>query len=424
MPGRPDRQIRRRRFLKTGALSTAGILGALAGCTGGSGSPGGTGGGSGGENSGTSGGTTSQGDGGSAGGSSTAESTSGNNVGNAGGAAQSKKIRIAAAPLGLLTLPWKQHVEQNGIFEGKMQDAGYPKYNVTWTWEEKVLGASGQADIIVTIGSIEAARLGGNRNLDVVANAAGLLTQYQGWIVKKGGKYDPAVAGSQQKSMDRLVNDNAKVGIGDWAGGHVPPDQLIIKQNWGYDFSENGDFNVITSDYSTLSKLLSEGKLDVAVTGPPLHAPEMMPSSDFKTAPIYQIPPMLKEMGFQENNFALANCVTTKKFADENSDATKAFLSALHEGMTWMSDAVDSNPDQVLKTKQDITALSAQTKKEAEFILDWSYHNYDIPITPPNFQLTDEYIKSDKEALKKAAGVGQVPKNWQDHFGYNKISFQ
>lgn len=368
--------IQRRTFLKTGALTSAGLVGGLAGCTGGDGG------------------------------------------GSDGGGGSSKRVRIAAAPLGLLTLPWTQHVEANDIFADAMESAGYSDYNVQWTWEEKVLGASGQADIIATIGSIEAARIGPERELEVAVNAAGMLTQYQGWVVEAGGDYDPEVAGSQQAAMDAVVDDNARVGIGSWAGGHIPPDQIIIQENWGYDFTEDGDFNVITSDYATLGQLLENGELDVAVTGPPLHAPQLM-EGGFDTTAIYWEPRELENLGFLQTNFALANVVTTQSFADDHEAATKAFMDSMQQGLQWMADQDIQNLE---LSDEAIQSLSAQDLEEARFILDWAYNFYEQPLTPADFELTDTYIEADKEALSQAEEIGQIPSNWQDWLTYNQVS--
>lgn len=392
----------RRTFLKrAGAVGLVGGLTSLAGCTGGDG---GGGGGDGGGGGGGDGGGGGGGDGGSTG----------------GDGGSSKRVRIAAAPLGLLTFPWEQHVKSNGIFKDQMEAAGYPDYQVTWTWEEKVLGASGQADIIGTIGSIEGARIGPERDIQIAVNAAAMLTQYQGWIVEAGGPYDPAVAGGQQAAMDALVQDGGTVGIGSWAGGHIPPDQIIIQENWGYDFSEDGDFSVVTSDYATLGKLLEQGDIACAVTGPPLHAPQLM-DGGFETAAIYWEPKELEKLGYLQTNLALANVLTTQQFAEEHDAATKAFMQSMHEGLTWMA---DQDPSNLELSDSAMQSLSAQTVEEARYILDWSYNFYQQPLTPPDFALTDEYIQADKQALQAAEEIGQVPSGWQDFVNYNKISLE
>ena len=193
-----------------------------------------------------------------------------------------------------------------------MSEAGY-EYDMSLTWNEVALGASGQADILPTMGSIEAARLGIEQDMELSVNSEGLMSQQLGFVVESGGPYDPETAGGEQAAIDKIVEDGARVGIGSLAGGHIPAGRLIIDELYGHDFSDGGDFNVATSDYGTLGTLLGEGKLDVAYTGPTVHTPGLVGEDPEQTA-IFWEPSKLVEVGFEMNNLGLGNMISTKTF--------------------------------------------------------------------------------------------------------------
>lgn len=386
--------VQRRTFLKGSAMGALAFSSGLAGCLGGLGGDTTDGGG---QSNGA-----AQGDDGMA-----AEGTT-------VGGGPTPTTRIAMPPFGPYLVVWK-YLEDNNILDDHMSEVGYD-FDMTLTWEEIALGAAGHADLLPSNGSIEAARLGPTRGINFAVNTSAILTQYTGILVQRGGKYDPEMTGSVQASFDKLVDDGGQVAIGAWGGGDIPPLQMIVAEQYGYDFTEEGDFEVVVADYAALARLLDQGSIAAAFTAPPQPAAQMMPPNPFVS--LLWIPHGMQELGFGQSNLALANTLSTQRFAEEHGPAIAAWVKAWHEGASWM---LDQDPADLVQDDEIVQALFVETKEEAEFVLDWSLNFFDEPIVKADIEITDEYIETDTAALHRVQELGQVPPNWDDYVVYRKV---
>lgn len=391
---------RRRDFIKTtGAVSFIGAS-TFAGCLGGSPSSGG--GGSGGNGSGGSGGNGSGGSGGSS-------------SGGSGGGSNSQ-VNITLAPSGFQGIVMDHIVKDTNILQKHMQSEGYtPK--VQESWEGAALFASGGPDFS-TMSSLEAARLAGERNQQLAVNAK-LAPQFMGWMYKIGSDYDPDNTGGTQASIDMIAKEGGKVGIGSWAGGHVPADSIALKEVYGRTFSEQGgDFAVTTADYFAIPTLINDGDLATGSTSP-IHGAARFLTEEPKLDEFFWGADLLTE-----NNIGvpqLNSWTCTQKFANNNPGAVKALVQAWHEGMTWFF----KNPVEIVRgDSEHIEQLGVQNAKQAEYIVDWGINlnkDTDYPIVYKDIELTDEFIKKDRNFLNSAQELGYLPDNWSDRLEYRKV---
>jgi hypothetical protein len=189
---------------------------------------------------------------------------------------------------------------------------------------------------------------------------------------------------------------------------------MIIEEEYGYNFSEGGDFNVQTASYGQLGQLVSEGKLDMANTGPTVHTPQLMGDNPELTAVFWEAE-KLTELGFNQNNLGLGNMISTKSYADEHPEALDALVEAWNEGLSWMA---EQSPDDLIQTDEDVQTMGATSKKEAKFIIRWAFNTFEKPVTPSTVSLTDEFAQSDKAALTQVADMGMIPGGWEDVVSY------
>lgn len=133
---------------------------------------------------------------------------------------------------------------------------------------------------------------------------------------------------------------------------------------------------------------------------------------------IYWPPHKLVEMGFNQDTLALANSVSTRQFAEEHTGALEAWVQSWNEGMQWV---VEQTPADLVTGEEVIQPLAAQTREEAEFILDWAFNFFETPVAPVNIELTDEEIDSEMRGVQKAEELGFVPSGGEDRLTYAKI---
>ncbi|MFB6187935.1 MAG: hypothetical protein ABEI86_13865, partial [Halobacteriaceae archaeon] len=326
-------------------------------------------------------------------------------------------IKTAFAPLGITNLIVSM-AEDEGILQEKMKNAGY-KLDIKRTWSEKPLFASGKIDLSLTLGAVEGARIGPKTNEKMTVNGY-VLPQFGASQVKKGGPFDPENTGSKQATIDKIVNENAKYAIGSWSGGHVPPDRMIIKDQFDYQFTPDGDFNVVTASYTAIPKLLVDGKIAIGGVSPPLGGAPYIRKD--QVTPIFGTPSGLKKLGLSPFSLALGNCLARKSFTDKHAPAVKALLEAWQESAAMFH----NNPKEWATKNEEYTKMIGATSAEqAEFIAQWckqyTLFGIDLTMVPKDPLLTDDYIQNDKRAMKTMRKFGVVPENWNNFLSYNKL---
>jgi len=325
---------------------------------------------------------------------------------------------IALAPDGMMGVWMDYIINETSIVEDEMADAGYDDFNVDESWEDTALFASGQSDFS-TFSSLEAAQLGGQRDRNLVVFGR-IHPQYMGWMVRNDGEYDPDETGSLEASIDKIVEDEALVGIGGWNGGHVPTDTITMSEVFGYEFAEEGgDFEVTTADYVAIPTLIDQGDLDVGSTSPEHGAARHL----------VQDPPALTKL-FWGADFAEANgigipnlnsLVTTQEFWEEEQEAVEAFTRAFQQGVDWF---LDDPKGIVLDDEEYIEMLGAQNAEEAEYIIDWGInleYDTDLQMIFEDVTMTDEAIEQDREFINYSANIGFVPENWEDRVTFEQL---
>lgn len=324
------------------------------------------------------------------------------------------EIAIASAPTPTTNLQISYLRDQTNILHGLMGELGFDA-EVQLTWDELSLFMGGKADIAPSVGSIEAARLSVNQNQNLLAHSI-TAPQHTGLYVQKGGRYDPAEAGGKQEAVDRLVEDDAKFGIGGWGLGTIPAYRLIFEDKYGYTFAEDGDFNVVTADFPTLSRLVADGSIDAGGSGPPYG---LWGVRD-QVKPLLWNQEELPDIGFPRNTVAIGNGVTRRDFAEEHPEAVAAWFALERTA----SDHLKNNIQEVAEQSSTQEALHAESAEQAAWILEFrlqaKHSPNKIPATPTDNELTDDYISSDKEALGRAESMGALPSGWEESFGYMK----
>lgn len=389
------RESNRRSFLKrAGAIGTVGIA-SLAGCSGDGGDGGSDGGSGGGDGSSGSDGGSSTGDGGSL-----------------------QTVRIASAPTPTTSLEVQFLREDTNILEDVMNQAGYDP-EVTLSFDELSLFLGGKADIAPSVGTIEAAALGVEQDQQLTAHAL-QTPQHTGLYVRQGSDYDPEVAGDKQTAVDRLVEDNAKFGIGGFGLGTIPAYRLIFAEKYGYEFGRDGDFNIVTADFPTLSRLVADGQLDAGGSGPPYG---LWGVRD-QVTPLFWNQEELPDIGFDRLNICISNGITRTQFAEQNSEAVAAWF-----GLESLAhDYIGDNVSEFASRSSVQENLNVPSQEAAEYVLDFRYNAAhspnQLPASLTDNGWTDERISGDKSALTRSEELGAIPSGWQEKLSYQKHDLQ
>jgi hypothetical protein len=129
------------------------------------------------------------------------------------------EVNITLAPDGFQGIVMDHIHSDTDILTSGLEDAGY-QANVQQSWEAAALFAAGGPDFS-TMSSLEAARLGVERELElvVIGKVAPLFKRM--WVARVG-EYDPEMTDGTQVTIDKIVEDDVAMGIGSWAGGEIP----------------------------------------------------------------------------------------------------------------------------------------------------------------------------------------------------------
>lgn len=307
-----------------------------------------------------------------------------------------------------------QHLDEEGIIQQKMEDAGYD-LSLQYTWSGSPLFASGDTDI-THVSPLEDARLGAEQDMDTTVSGR-IVSNFFGFWVRTGSDYDPENTGSVQASMDKLVEDGGNVLIGSWAGGDISAARIAIDSEYGYQFSEDGDFNVVSaSGYTVIPSLIVEGEAPVGLTSPMHGGGQYVLDDEIK--PLFQFPAILNDYGIEP---PLNNISVRTEFAENNPEALSAMVSAWDEGTTWLFE----NGTDVIQDEEDVEALGARTMEGAEYIIEWATtddakYSIDSPIVYEDAYMNDEYISSMEEFLTQGVERGLVPDGWEETVTFQK----
>lgn len=333
-----------------------------------------------------------------------------NNDGSGG--SQSDKVTAVIFPNGLSTII-SDYVEENNLIRDRLESAGYDEFELTRSFDDATLFASGQADVVISNSTVQAARMAVERDMDLVANALYMRNKI-GVFVARDGPYDPNNTGDVQASVDKLVEDGANIGIGGWAGGDIPPLQVTL-ESYGYSFEEEGgDFPVFTADFFALGDLIANGELAAASTHLGLGIGDLMMTSPPEIVPLFWYTQSLNSLGYGADSFAIGNILCRQEYADNKPEVVEAIVDGYDEATTWAH-----NADYNELGEEYVEPLAANSAEEAEFVLEHSFTE-GIPFIPRSITLTDSIIENDERALSKAEELGAVPEGWNDRLTYRK----
>lgn len=402
-----DQSWKRRKLMKAGAVASAGVLGAAAGCTS-SPDSGGSGGGS--------------GSGGSGGG-----SDDGGNGGDSSGSQESQTtVRLILAPTGFQGIIMDYLANDTSILNDYFSEENL-NVEVSRSWEGAAIFTSGGADF-ETFGSLEAAKLAGERGLPLAVNAnlAPQIMQVVGGI---GGPYDPEVSGSPQASMDRLAEQQDVFALGGWGGGTGIMMPMIVQEAFGYAFTddESSDFNNIrTAEYSAVPQLVDNG--DVAMgTSSPIHGatPFMAPAEYGGEEPtvksLYGCGSIVADLeGFNAPQLNSWTC--SQEYASQYPGSPRGVVRAFSDGLEWM---YEDPIGRIEADDEHLNQLGLENMDQAQYVLDWGINlelDNELPVVYEDIELTDQFIEEDKNFLRTAQDVGFLTEGWEENLEYRKIS--
>ncbi|WP_324666099.1 hypothetical protein [Haloarcula sediminis] len=327
---------------------------------------------------------------------------------SSGGGSTSNEVNITLAPSGFQGIMMDHIANDTNILADEMEAAGY-QANVQRSWEGAPLFAAGGPDIS-TMSSLEAARIGAERDLDLAVFGR-VAPLFKGMWVPRGGQYDPESTGGAQATIDAIAEDSATVGIGSWAGGEIPGYMAAFNTEFGYTFSqEQSDFNAITADYSAIPQLMLDGDLAIGDASP-VHgiARHLDESGTPQHREVFNCAATLEA---NDIGIPLLNSLTTNQsFLEENEEAAAAFLRAWHEGMAWL---FEDPMGRIMSDEEGhFEQLAVTTEAQAQYIADWGINmslDNEYPIVYEDQELTDSFIEEDRGFINRVAELGVAPR--------------
>ena len=337
-----------------------------------------------------------------------ANNTDGGNSGD-----RNTKISIVSAPTPTTKLEVKYLREETNILEGVMDEIGYDS-EVQLTWDELPQFLGGNADIAPSMGTTAAANLAVEREFNLTAHARS-TPQHTGLYVRKGSDYDPDEIGGKQAAVDNIVQDGAKFGIGGWGLGTIPAYRFIFKEKYGYDFSQEGEFNVVTGEFPTLSRSVANGDIAAAGSGPPYGLWDVRD----KVKPLFWNQEELPDIDFHKLTMCISNGITKTSFAEEHPKAVAAWFGLEKRAHEHMANNVEdiASRDSVQKS------LNVPSKEAAAWVLDFRYNakhtNNEYPASLQEIGFIEDRIETDKNAIKAGEELGFIESGWEESLNYN-----
>lgn len=388
-----DETWKRRKVMKAGAAASTGLLTAAAGCT-----------------------SSSDGDG-----------DGGGNGGDSNGSQESQTtVRLLLAPTGFQGIIMDYLAEDTEILADHYSEENL-NVEVSRSWEGAAIFTSGGADF-ETFGSLEAAKLAGERDIPLAVNA-NLAPQIMQVVGKRNGDYDPEVSGSPQASMDLLNEQQDVFALGGWGGGTGIMMPMIIREAFGYSFTddESSDFDSITTaEYSAVPQLV-DGRDAAMGTTSPIHgaAPTMALAEYNDEEPtitsIFGCGSIMAELeGFNAPQLNSWTC--SQDYASQYPGSPRAIVQSFSKGLDWLYE------DPIGRIEEDedhLNQLGLENMNQAQYVLDWGINldlDNDLPVIYEDIELTESFIEEDKNFLRSAQDVGFLTQGWEENLEYRQIA--
>ncbi|WP_089882466.1 hypothetical protein [Halogeometricum limi] len=324
------------------------------------------------------------------------------------------ELTAAYPPIGYWAVVINE-MKNQGIIDEKMAEID-TELTLQGTWDDAPLFAAGKS-VVGHFSTLEAARMATEKEMDLVV-VGKVATMFMGMMVRAGSDLDPENSGGIQQTLDRVVGENRTVGIGSWAGGDIPVHQ-IIADNYGYDFSEDGDFKVVSADYTALPRLLADGKVDMVSASVMHGGARYMMTDPPEVKGLYWPVPQMQELGYGVP--PLINLIVRRDFLDERSEFVESYLSAWKQGLSeYFRNAVAIST----KNEENISLLGAQEKAAAKYAVEWGVLLKEgVTETTqsnvyPEAGLDEAYIEKDKQFMRTVADAGLVDDDWENRLDY------
>jgi hypothetical protein len=398
-----DQTWKRRKVMKAGAAAGTGLLTAAAGCT----SPDGDSGG--------------DGDGGGGGG-----GDDGGNGGDSNGSQESETtVRLVLAPTGFQGIIMDHLAEDTEILADHYSEENL-EVEVSRSWEGAAIFTSGGADF-ETFGSLEAAKLAGERDIPLAVNA-NLAPQIMQVVGARGGDYDPENSGSPRASMDLLNESQDVFALGGWGGGTGIMMPMIIQEAFDYTFSddESSAFNITTAEYSAVPQLVEGGDAAMGTTSPihgaaPMMAPAEYNDEEPTVTSIFGCGSIMADLdGFNAPQLNSWTC--SQEYASQYPGSPRAIVQSFSEGLGWL---YEDPIGRIEGDEEHLTQLGLQNMDQAQYVLDWGLNldlDNDLPVIYEDIELTDSFIEEDKNFLRSAQDVGFLTQGWEENLEYRQVA--
>lgn len=326
-----------------------------------------------------------------------------------GGSSQEKPtITLASFPASFDGTVFK-YLEQSGILDEEMSKVGYD-YELNLTFKDIPLFASGKADMAGLTG-LEAAKLSDKQDLDMVIFAR-RGNEAVGMTVKRESKWDPSRTGSVQATIDKVAAEGT-VGNPGWGFATPPVNQIVLKEAYGKEYKQGGgDFEVITTEYSALPKLLADGDVAMAPVGPS-SAPGLY--LDEIVTPLYFGHDKTMELGLGMP--PISGWGTSQEVFDKHKPAVKGVLKATNRGYSWLFEGALTDVPQDEELRK---TLGAKTKEQARFIIKWATQAEGVdykskyPPRTKDVSFDTKKVQRAKKFLNKITDAGIIGNSWRE----------
>lgn len=334
-------------------------------------------------------------------------------------------VQIIMAPTGFQGIIMDHLGKDTDILKNNFKENNF-QIETARSWESAAIFTSGGADL-GTLGSLEAAKLAGERDLPLQVNA-NMAPQFMCSVVKNGGPYDPENTGSAQASMDKLQKTQDRYALGGWGGGTGVMMPLVVKEAFGYNFTDGpkSDFkNIVTAEYAAVPQLVNEGRA-VMGTSSPLHgaAPTMAPKEydgdDASITTCWQLGGAMEKL----ENFSapqLNSWTCSQKYGSKYPAAPKTMVQTFQTGVDWL---YEDPTGRMEASDKHLRQLGVENMDQARYVLDWGINlklDNDLQVIYEDIGLTEEFVKNDKNFLATAAETGFLSDDWEEKLKYRMV---
>lgn len=325
-------------------------------------------------------------------------------------------LEFASFPVDVDGIVLRHIMNRTDILEEEMDDVGYD-IDVTLSFDATPLFAAGTVDV-ATFGCLEAARFAVNDDMESVI-AAKQANSYTGWLVRAGSEWAPSQTGSLEASINKIA-DEGQMGEAGWGLGHVPTFQVIMEEQFGLQYEEGGDFDVVIANFGALPTLVADGDLDAAPNSPSHGAASFM--VDEVLEPLFWGHDLLMETGIGLP--PLTGIGTRKEFYDEHGEAVDALVRAIDRGHDWF---FENGADEIPEDDEYLEVLGTDDSEIAEYIVEWQQHEDVLFGTeyPPRLQditFDDELVQNELDYLNAVQDAGLLESGWEDLVHFEQVN--